>query len=55
VAPHPASFSREQSSSAISRPKNLNSAVAIYESLIEFIRKMRERFEEFEAKEKKLM
>ena len=37
-----------------SADQDLNSAVAIYESLIEFISKMRERFEEFEAKGKKL-
>ena len=37
-----------------SADKDLNSAVAIYESLIEFIGKLQERFEEFFAKEKKL-
>ena len=33
----------------------LNTAVAIYESMIEFMGKLRTRFEEFEEKGKKLM
>ena len=37
-----------------SADQDLNSAVAIYESLIDFIGKQRERFEEFEAEGKKL-
>lgn len=47
---------RFQGSSQVlqSADQDLNSAVAIYESLIEFVRKLRTRFEEFEAKGKKL-
>ena len=37
-----------------STDQDLNSAVAIYESLIDFIGKQRARFEEFEAEGKKL-
>ncbi|KAJ8042034.1 hypothetical protein HOLleu_12999 [Holothuria leucospilota] len=37
-----------------SSSQDLNTAVAIYQSLLEFIRKMRTRFEEFEAKGKEL-
>ena len=37
-----------------SADQDLNTAVAIYESLIEFIRKLRTRFEDFEAKGKNL-
>ena len=37
-----------------SADQDLNTAVAIYEFLIEFIWKLRTRFEEFEAKGKKL-
>ena len=37
-----------------SADQDLNTAIAIYESLVEFIRKLRIRFEEFEAKGKKL-
>lgn len=37
-----------------SADQDLNCAVAIYESLIEFVHKLRTRFEKFEAKGKKL-
>ena len=37
-----------------SADQDLNSAVAIYESLIDFIGKQHARFEEFEAEQKKL-
>ena len=37
-----------------SADQDLNTAVAIYESLVDFIRKLRTRFDEFEAKGKKL-
>ena len=37
-----------------SADQDLNSAVALFESLIEFVQSLRTRFEEFEAKGKKL-
>ena len=48
-----ATFSQDKSSFAISRSR-LNSAVALFELLIEFVQSLHTRFEEFEAEGKKL-